>query len=223
MSKRIVLCVFITITTLFMNIIAVSAEGFDAGYYANKYPDVVAQLGNDPAALEQHYLNFGINEGRFQNRQEEIDSLNRALNNPGSTAAANETPAAQPLPGGGTYIDVNIAEQTVNYFENGIVKLSTPCVTGNVTLGNGTPTGTFAINTLIPGKYLTGPTWNVWVDRWMRFTPDAAIGLHDASWRSNFGGDIYLTSGSHGCVNLPHDAAVQLFDMASIGTTVVVH
>jgi lipoprotein-anchoring transpeptidase ErfK/SrfK len=57
----------------------------------------------------------------------------------------------------------------------------------------------------------------------MRFTPDAAIGLHDANWRSSFGGDIYLTNGSHGCVNLPHDAACQLFDMVGIGTTVVVH
>ncbi len=226
MSNRIFICIFITVTTLFANVISVSAEGFDATYYANKYPDVVQQLGNDPAALEQHYLTFGVNEGRFQNQQEEIDNYNNLLNNPGAAPDNTEVvaaPVAQPLPGAGTYIDVNIAEQTVNYFENGVVKLSTPCVTGNVNAGNGTPTGTFAINTLTPGKFLTGPTWNVWVDRWMRFTPNAAIGLHDASWRSNFGGDIYLTSGSHGCVNLPHDAAVQLFDMASIGTTVIVH
>ena len=29
------------------------------------------------------------------------------------------------------------------------------------------------------------------------------IGIHDASWRDTFGGTIYKTSGSHGCINVP--------------------
>ena len=222
MIKRALLCLSVVVITLSASVYKVSADGFDANYYANKYPDVVAELGNDEAVLYQHYITFGANEGRFQNKQEEYESYVNAMN--GTAPAATPAPAAPAaLPGAGTYVDVNIAEQTVTYFVNGEAKLSTPCVTGNINLGNGTPTGTFAINTLTPGKFLTGPTWNVWVDRWMRFTPNAAIGLHDANWRSNFGGDIYLTNGSHGCVNLPHDVAVQLFDMVTIGTTVVVH
>ena len=27
--------------------------------------------------------------------------------------------------------------------------------------------------------------------------------MHDATWRGKFGGQIYKTSGSHGCINLP--------------------
>ena len=55
----------------------------------------------------------------------------------------------------------------------------------------------------------------------MKFT--GAVGIHDASWRSKFGGDIYKYNGSHGCVNLPHDVALNLYDMVDIGTMVVVH
>ncbi len=219
MFKKLITYFFITSIIFNISFSVAKADGFDAGYYASKYPDVVNELGNDPGVLYQHYMTFGVNEGRFQNRQEEIDSLTGQTSDPAPAPAQN----LAALPGGGTYIDVNIASQTVTYYQNGEVKLSTPCVTGNVNAGNGTPTGVFSVMTHTPGKFLTGPTWNVWVDRWMRFTPGAAIGLHDANWRSTFGGDVYLTNGSHGCVNLPHDAACQLFDMVSIGTTVVVH
>ena len=44
----------------------------------------------------------------------------------------------------------------------------------------------------------------------MRF--NQGIGMHDASWRVYFGGKIYLTSGSHGCVNMPYDAAAQMYE-----------
>lgn len=48
------------------------------------------------------------------------------------------------------------------------------------------------------------------------------VGLHDASWRSEFGGTIYKYSGSHGCVNLPYSAAKAIYAEAEIGTTVIV-
>lgn len=41
---------------------------FDAAYYAEKNPDVVAACGNDPNALYSHYINCGINEGRNAGR-----------------------------------------------------------------------------------------------------------------------------------------------------------
>ncbi|WP_026508509.1 L,D-transpeptidase [Butyrivibrio sp. MC2013] len=193
---------------------SVRAEGFDAAYYAARYPDVVAELGTDPAAMLWHYQTYGINEHRFQNAQEEAAARPQEV--------TGEAPAAAPAPqaGGETYVDVDIANQTVTYYENGVVKLQTPCVTGKTSAGRGTPTGVYAITNEVPGKYLTGPTWKVWVDRWMPFNGN--IGLHDANWRDAFGGDIYVRSGSHGCVNLPHDAAVALYDMVSVGTKVVV-
>ena len=122
-------------------------------------------------------------------------------------------------PVGPTYVDVSINDQTLTYFVNGVPVLQTPCVTGSP--GRGTPRGVFQINTRTPGKYLNGPTWHVWVNRWMRFAGNC--GIHDATWRKQFGGDIYKHNGSHGCVNIPKDMAIQLYNMVGIGTTVIVH
>lgn len=47
------------------------------------------------------------------------------------------------------------------------------------------------------------------------------IGMHDAKWRSSFGGAIYKTSGSHGCINLPPSVAKTIFDNISAGTPVI--
>ena len=49
------------------------------------------------------------------------------------------------------------------------------------------------------------------------------IGLHDASWRKTFGGQIYMTSGSHGCVNLPSSFAANLYSQVTVNTPVVVY
>ena len=54
----------------------------------------------------------------------------------------------------------------------------------------------------------------------MPFTWDGQ-GLHDASWRSSFGGSIYSYNGSHGCVNLPVSFASQLYEEAKTGTPVI--
>ena len=182
------------------------AEDFDPEFYAAQYPDVVEALGNDPVALYNHYLTFGIQEHRFKNAYE------------AAAAASGETIQTQ-IPA--TYVDVDLTNQTLIYYQQGEPVLASEIVSGNTSTGNATPTGVFFIDTKVPGKYLVGPTWNVWVDRWMRFTGN--VGLHDATWRSEFGGDIYTHNGSHGCVNLPHDVALKLYDMVDIGTMVVVH
>lgn len=135
-----------------------------------------------------------------------------------ATGAIMTSPAGMPE----TYVDINLTTQTVIYYLNGVAVLVSPCVTGNPNKGRGTPTGFFSIKAMVPGKRLKGPDWDVWVNYWMRFT-DGAIGLHDANWRSSFGGTIYQTNGSHGCVNLPAQNAAALYSMVTIGTPVVVH
>jgi hypothetical protein len=50
------------------------------------------------------------------------------------------------------------------------------------------------------------------------------VGIHDADgWRSSYGGEIYKTNGSHGCVNTPYEAAKTIFETISVGTAVVVY
>ena len=57
------------------------------------------------------------------------------------------------------------------------------------------------------------------VSYWMPF--NGGIGFHDANWRSKFGGAIYQTSGSHGCVNLPPAKAAALYDLVYTGIPVI--
>ena len=197
--------------------IPVHAEGFDAAYYAAKYPDVVAVYGEAPEALYNHYVTFGKREHRFQNAAEEAFAVQQA-----EAAAAQLAASNQALPGYGTYIDVNIDTQTVTCFADGVAIYQCACVSGDVLRHRDTPRGTFQMTTHTPGKYLKGPTWYCWVDYWMEFG-HTQCGLHDASWRTAFGGNIYQTNGSHGCVNLSHADAAAIFGMYGIGTTVVVH
>ena len=65
------------------------------------------------------------------------------------------------------------------------------------------------------------PDYESDVQFWMPFY--GGYGLHDATWRSYFGPDAYLYGGSHGCVNLPLDAAQELYALIQIDDVVVVH
>ncbi|MCR4586063.1 MAG: L,D-transpeptidase, partial [Lachnospiraceae bacterium] len=196
---------------------SVYPDGFDPVYYANKYPDVKAVCGNDAALLYSHYTMFGKSEKRFKNAQEEKAATPAA---PAAQTANTALPAVDTSVLGKTYIDVCISTQTLTYVVDNKVVLATPVVTGKG--GRSTPIGIYPITGMVPGTRLIGPTWDVWVDRWMRLG-DTHCGLHDASWRSAFGGTVYLTNGSHGCVNLPHDVAIVLYSMVVPGTLVNLH
>ena len=41
------------------------AAEFDSTFYANSYTDVVAVLGNNTDALYNHYVTYGMKEGRY--------------------------------------------------------------------------------------------------------------------------------------------------------------
>lgn len=85
-----------------------------------------------------------------------------------------------------------------------------------------TPTGVFYITECINGKYLRGANYKTWVNKWMRLT-NSGIGLHDATWRSSFGGNIYTYNGSHGCINLPKKFAYDLYEHAYVGLPVIIY
>ncbi len=122
---------------------------------------------------------------------------------------------------GGTYIEVDIGSQMVYCYKDGSLVISSPCVTGCVAEDCSTPTGLYYIYDLDRDTVLTGPTWNDWVDCWMGFY--GGYGLHDANWRTEFGGDIYLENGSHGCVNLPPDVAPVIYNAIDYGTAVILY
>jgi len=124
------------------------------------------------------------------------------------------------------FIEINLSTQTLYMVKNGKTILSTSVVTGNVSKNHGTPEGVFylqgkATNVTLKGYNYDGTTYNSPVSYWMPF--DGGIGMHDAPWRSSFGGSIYYSNGSHGCVNMPSDGAAFVYNHIKVGWPVVVH
>lgn len=123
---------------------------------------------------------------------------------------------------GGTYVEIDIANQILYYYENGIRRFSSSVVTGNHRLGHDTPTGVYQIRGKQRNITLTGRGYASPVKYWMNFIGNSH-GIHDANWRSKFGGSVYLTNGSHGCVNVPPSAMPELYGMVQVGTPVVLY
>lgn len=120
---------------------------------------------------------------------------------------------------GDTYVEVDMREQMLYYYVDGVQKLSTPVVTGNTSRRMGTPSGVNYVYAKQRNRVLRGPGYASPVDFWMPVK--GGIGIHDASWRSKYGGTIYQTNGSHGCINTPRDVMVELYDSVEVGTPVV--
>ena len=122
---------------------------------------------------------------------------------------------------GGNYCEVDLTNQMVYVYKNGQQVVSSPCVTGCIAKGHGTPTGVYSIFSMDKNRYLNGDGYRSWVNFFVPF--NGGIGFHDASWRSTFGGNIYLYSGSHGCINMPYAQVQKLFANVSMGEKVIVY
>lgn len=127
---------------------------------------------------------------------------------------------------GNTYVEIDLTGQHVFMFRNGEMVWEAPCVTGNVSKDYTTPEGIYSLSykekdRVLRGKKMPDGTYEYEspVSYWMPF--NGGIGLHDANWRSAFGGEIYKTSGSHGCINLPVDKAGLLYELVYPGIPVI--
>lgn len=110
----------------------------------------------------------------------------------------------------GNYVEANLTQQHLWFYKNGELVIETDFVSGLPKDGRETATGVFMIPYKKSPETLKGDTWEEEVTYWMPFHDGQ--GLHDAPWRSSFGGSIYQSSGSHGCVNLPSDAARVIYE-----------
>ena len=122
---------------------------------------------------------------------------------------------------GGTYVEVDITNQHMYYYVDNNLVFDTDVVTGCKANGNMTPDCVCFILNKARNVTLIGPGYESFVYYWMCIT--GQIGIHDATWRRTFGGEIYLWGGSHGCINTPLNKMSELYDMMEIGTPVIVH
>lgn len=120
---------------------------------------------------------------------------------------------------GDTYVEIDYTNQRMWFYKDGVCLVDTPIVTGDISQNMGSPTGVYCIYNKEQNATLEGEDYKTPVDFWMPFY--GGVGIHDAKWRSSFGGTIYQTNGSHGCINTPWDQAQIIFNNISIGDPVV--
>lgn len=120
---------------------------------------------------------------------------------------------------GTTYIEIDMTKQMMYYYKEGRLEIETAVVTGNTGRRMGTPSGVNYVYAKQENRTLRGPGYAAHVNFWMPVKGN--IGIHDASWRSEYGGEIYQTNGSHGCINTPYDKMSELYETAEVGTPVV--
>lgn len=121
---------------------------------------------------------------------------------------------------GDTYVEIDIYRQKMTYFHEGEVIAFTDVVTG-LPWGYWTWPGLYGVQNKDTDCQLTAPDYSVHVDYWVGY--DGEYGIHDADWREEFGGDIYVTNGSHGCTNTPLEAMAAIYEKIEVGTPVIVH
>ncbi len=123
---------------------------------------------------------------------------------------------------GTTYIEIDYTKQHLWYYENGSLVTETDVVTGNISRNNGSPDGVFKIVYKESPAVLKGEDYESDVTYFMPFAYN--VGIHDASWRNGkFGGEIYKSSGSHGCINAPLEVAQMLYEKVQVGTPVIAY
>lgn len=128
---------------------------------------------------------------------------------------------------GSTYIEVDLSAQHMYFYRDGALIFDSEFVSGNMSYSDrATPTGIYSLYykkspDVLRGRKLPDGSYEYEspVTYWMPFC--GGVGFHDANWRSSFGGDIYLTNGSHGCINLPPAKAGELYNIIEGGIPIV--
>lgn len=122
---------------------------------------------------------------------------------------------------GPTYIEISFDNQELFYYKDGELIIRTDIVTGMKDTEFATRHGLFKIIGHLRDQELK--EYDAFVSYWMTVTPDYEVGIHDADWRSEFGGDVYSYNGSHGCINVPPSVMPSLFEAVADETPVIMY
>ncbi|EST90718.1 L,D-transpeptidase family protein [Vagococcus lutrae] len=138
-------------------------------------------------------------------------------------AFQGSAPAGAPLIGN-TYIEIDMSNQHMYFYKNGKLELETDIVSGKPTTP--TPHGVFYVwdkvkDTTLRGTNDDGSKYASPVDYWMPIDW-TGVGIHDSPWQPAYGGKLWETIGSHGCINTPPSLAGNLFNAVEVGTPVLV-
>ncbi len=129
---------------------------------------------------------------------------------------------------GDTYMEVDLTNQQFWYYKKGELQYECYIVSGQTTsIARTTLEGVYKLwdkqlNYRMKATNADGDSWDTTCNYWNNVSL-CGIGMHDSAWRYVFGGNIYQWNGSHGCINMPVDAAKYIYDNVPLGTPVVMY
>lgn len=122
---------------------------------------------------------------------------------------------------GNSYVEINLTAQHLFLYVNGQMVWESDFISGNVSKGWNTPPGIFGVTYKTRNATLRGADYAVPVAYWMPFNGN--VGMHDATYKNDFGKNYYLTEGSHGCINLPLETAATIYSYVYANFPVIVY
>lgn len=127
---------------------------------------------------------------------------------------------------GGNYVEVNLNNQEAYIYKNNEKVLSWPVITGLPNSKNRTSVGIHEIlykesPSILRGTNNDRSKYETKVNYWLPFT-NWGEGIHDANWQPAFGGELYKTLGSHGCVNTDPAVMPKVFELVETKMPVVI-
>lgn len=204
------------------NYVTELAAAYDTLYYQRSFQTSVGTTVN----YESSDYGYQIDQdGEFNQLMADISSNTAVTREPVYAVSGFSRNGRDDL--NGNYVEVNLTAQHVWLYREGNLVIEGDIVSGLPRDGRETATGAFPIAFKASPYNLKGGggsgsgSWDVMVQYWMPFFDGQ--GLHDASWRSSFGGAIYQSDGSHGCVNLPTNVAGTIYSNVDAGFPVLLY
>lgn len=168
----------------------------------------------------QKWLTVSQDGKRVQISEDKVENY---VNEIARIYSVKEPTTAQFVTASGSYVEVDLDKQHLYLYVNGKKKAEGDICSGSVADGCATPAGLYTIKTKDYDRYLVGEGYQDWVHYFMPF--NGGIGLHDSTWREadEYGGDVYLESGSHGCINMPLELVETVDEYIDVGDYVILY
>lgn len=190
------------------------AANYGGGPHVRSFDLAGSPLNVTFFAYEQNFRN-GVN---VYAEDIDHDGQTEVIASPGSVKISGNTEYPR-------YIDVDLSEQKLRYYDHGVLVDEFSISTGKVTMP--TPIGVFKITNKSVEAY--SRRYGLFMPYWMQITSEGH-GLHGLPfWKLKNGGILYEGEDhigkkvSHGCVRMLVPEAAQLFNWATVGTPVIVH
>lgn len=123
---------------------------------------------------------------------------------------------------GYSYLEVDLTNQRMVLYLDGKPIVDTRIVSGNPNFaGAETPTGCFSVKAMQSPAEVNCDGFLTNVNYLLNFAGNLSV--HDASWRTEFGNNLYLLEGTYGCIHVPYENMAAIYANAGINFPVVIY